>query len=156
MFLAAPEALARRAKTPQVTPAKRAKSKPDADLSRGGERKGGLEFALGSITAALTAVLIGRGTWEIIVAKRTAERCAAGTTSDPTCTIDAKPGRGGRVAGGLSLAFAVPIGIASGFLFRYAVRIRRDHRRFERAQPDVAMSPWFAPNTGGVGLRLRF
>lgn len=163
MFLATPDAFSRawgRPKTAQVTPGKRAKAKPDADLSRGGERKGGIEFALGSITAALTATLIGRGIWELVVAERTAKQCAAGTTDDPTCSfLGTKPGRGGQVAGGLSLAFAVPVGLASGFLFRYAVRIRRDYHRYQRDHADtpaVALSPWLGRSGGGVGVRLRF
>ncbi len=158
VFLASPSASARREKTPQVTPAKGRRAAP-VDLSRGGERKGGIEFALGSITAVFAGVLIGRGTWELVNARRVAEQCAAGTTTDPTCGLDAKPGRGGTVAGSLSLGFSVPLGVASGFLFRHAVRIRRDHARFHREHPavaGVAVSPWFGRGGGGLGLRLRF
>lgn len=157
VVLASPSAMARREKTPQVTPAKGRRAAP-VDLSRGGERKGGIEFALGSITAVVAGVLVGRGVWELVNARRVADECAAGTTSDPTCSLDARPGRGGTVAGSLSLAFAVPLGVASGFLFRHAVRIRRDHARFhrEREGSPVAVSPWFGRNGGGAWLRLRF
>jgi hypothetical protein len=159
VVVAAPQVHARRGKTNQVTPGKRAKYKPDADLSRGGERKGGIELALGSITAVLSATLIGRGVWELVKANRTAERCKQDPSYDPTCDLDNPPGRGGKVAGGLSLAFAVPVAVASGFLFRYGVRIRRDHRKFhqQNATPPTAMvSPWFGARSGGVGLHVRF
>jgi hypothetical protein len=160
--LATPDAAAKREKIRQVTPAKRSRPARPADLSRGGERRGGIEFALGSVTAALTGVLIGRGIWELVIADRAAKKCANGGT-DPSCPpdlIDPKPGRGGRISGGLSLGFALPVAIASGFLFRYAVRIRRDFKRFEREHPgaarDVALSPWLGRTGGGVALRLRF
>lgn len=156
-----PDAAAKREKIPQVTPAKRSRPARPADLSRGGERRGGIEFALGSVTAALTGVLLGRGIWELVIAERAVDKCADGAASStcPPDPIDPKPGRGGRIAGGLSLGFAVPVAIASGFLFRYAVRIRRDYKRFEResaASRDVALSPWVGRSGGGVGLRLRF
>lgn len=159
VLLASPEVSARRPRTAQVTPAKGAKAAAPADLSRGGERKGGIEFALGSITAALAAVLVGRGTWELVVAERTERDCRDGVSDDPTCTLDRKPGRGGRVAGGLSIAFALPVAVASGFLFRYAVRTRRDYREFWReraAQRPVALTPWLGRGGGGASLRLRF
>lgn len=159
VFVAAPEVHARRAKPNQVTPGKRAKYKPDADPSRGGERKGGLEIALGSITAALSATLLGRGIWEIVRAERIAKACDAETTEDPTCQLDNPPGRGGKVAGGLSLAFAVPVAVASGFLFRYGLRIRRAHRRFHEKNatpPSASMSPWLGPGGGGAVLHVRF
>ncbi len=161
LAVATPDAAAKREKIPQVTPGKRARPARPADLSRGGERRGGIEFALGSVTAALTGVLVGRGIWELVAAERAAKRCANGGT-DPSCAdlIDPKPGRGGRISGGLSLGFAVPVAVASGFLFRYAVRIRRDFKRFEREHPgaarDVALSPWLGRTGGGVALRLRF
>jgi len=155
VFVAAPQVHARRGKANQVTPGKRAKYKPDADLSRGGERKGGIEIALGSITAVLSATLLGRGIWELALAKR---ECTGDTTLDPTCMIDGNEGRGGLVAGGLSLAFSVPIAVASGFLFRHGLRIRRDYQKFHRehAKPTASISPWFGSRGGGVGLRVRF
>lgn len=157
VVVAAPEAHARRAKTNQVTPGKRAKYKPDADLSRGGERKGGIEIALGSITAVLAATLVGRGIWELVKADRIAKACADGTTADPTCSLDNPPGRGGKVAGGLSLAFSVPVAVASGFLFRYGLRIRRDHEKFHRENEATAsFSPWVGRSGGGASIRVRF
>lgn len=154
--LVANDAHARRKKGPtQVTPSKKAKAAP-ADLSAGGERRGGIEFALGSVTAALAALLIGRGTWELVVAKRTKEDCAAGTTDDPTCTLDRKPGRGGTVAGSLSLAFSVPVAIGSGFLFRHAVRTRRDYEKFQSTLKQTSFSPWIGRGGGGASLQIRF
>lgn len=154
--LVATDAHARRRKGPtQVTPSKKAKPAP-ADLSAGGERRGGIEFALGSLTAGLAVLLIGRGTWELVLARRTAEDCAAGTTDDPTCQLDRKPGRGGTVAGSLSIAFSLPVAVASGFLFRHAVRTRRDYDKFHRAMQKTSFSPWLGRGGGGASLRIRF
>jgi hypothetical protein len=154
--LVATDAHARRRKGPvQVTPAKKAEPAP-RDLSAGGERKGGIELALGSLTAGVAALLVGRGAWELVLAKRTREDCAAGTTDDPTCMLDGKPGRGGTVAGSLSLAFAVPVAVASGFLFRHAVRTRRDYEKFHRAMKQTAVSPWLGRHGGGASLQIRF
>jgi len=153
VLVAVPEVHARRAKSNQVTPGKRAKYKPDPDPSRGGERKGGIELALGSITAALSATLVGRGIWELVKAKRNADQCEVIGVEDPTC------GRGEEIAGGLSLAFAVPVAVASGFLFRYGLRIRRAHRRFHEQNPRPAgasLSPWLGPGSGGAVLHVRF
>lgn len=142
-----------------VMPAKRTPRgarKVDPDPSRGGTRTGGIEFALGSLTAALSGGLIARGIWEAVQARRTAIACQAGATTDPTCANDSVPGRAGKIAAGLSFGFAIPAAIASGFLFRYAVRIRRDYLRHQAQRRDVAAAPWFGSTGGGVALRLRF
>ncbi len=142
---------------PQVVTAKRKRGQrppPPADLSLGGERRGGIELALGSITAVLAGVLIGRGAWELANARKAKRNCAGGEM-EPDCGILLEPGRAAQIAAGLSFGFAVPVAIASGFLFRRGVRIRRDYQRFVASQR-VAMSPWGDRSGGGVTLRLRF
>lgn len=142
----------------RVVPAKRKRGQrppQPADLSLGGERRGGIELALGSITAVLAAVLIARGAWEAVNAKRAKERCSNGV-SDPDCGIVLEPGRAASIAAGLSFGFAVPIAVASGFLFRRGVRIRRDYLRFVAHQKAVSISPWGNAYGGGVSLRLKF
>ncbi len=142
-----------------VVPAKRkagGKRLVDPDPSRGGTRKGGIEFGLGSLTAALSLGLIGRGIWEAVRAQRTAAACQAGTTNDPTCALDAQPGRAGKIAAGLSFGFAIPAAIASGFLFRYAVRTRRAYLRHQAQRRDVALAPWVDQAGGGVSFEVRF
>lgn len=155
-------AAARRRHADQVTPGKAAmKRQPDTDPSRGGTRRGGIELTLASLTAVLTAVLIGRGTWELVRAARLRKRCADAIHSDPflsefdpECDVQ-RPGLGGRISGGLSLGFAVPIGIASGFLFAYGLKINRHYRKLA-AERGLAVTPWLGRSGGGVGVRLRF
>jgi hypothetical protein len=146
--------------TPQVVPPKYKRGKrppPPADLSLGGTRRGGIELALGSITALITGVLIGRGVWEVVTAARVKRRCAGEiAVDDPECGVLLKPGRAGQIAAGLTFGFAVPMAIASGFLFRRGIRMRRDYRRFVAQQHAVAFSPWGDRTGGGVSLRLRF
>ena len=148
----APAAEAKRKKVAQVVAPKKERPR-EVDLSKGGTQRGGLEFALGSITAVLSGVLVGRGVWELVNAERIADACAAGETNDPTCQLDAKPGRAGRVAGGLAIGFAVPMAIASGFLFRRAVRVHRDWKTWHAR---AGVTAWGDRTGGGVGLRLRF
>ncbi len=155
-------AMARDRNTNQVTPGKAGmKRQPDTDPSRGGTRRGGIELALASLTAVLTGVLIGRGTWELVRASRVRKRCAERTDVDPfavevdpDCGVR-RPGLGGRISGGLSLGFAVPIGIASGFLFAYGLKINRHYRKLA-AERKLAITPWLGRSGAGVGVRLRF
>jgi hypothetical protein len=148
---------AKRSKPTQVVAPKRAKAK-DADLSKGGTQRGGLELALGSITAVLSGVLIGRGVWELVNANRIEKECADDASSDPNCTgvLGARPWRMARVAGGLSLGFAVPMAIASGFLFRRGVRVHRAWKAWHAQGRAVAVTPWADRQGGGFSLRLRF
>ena len=147
---------AKRAKPKQVTAEKRAKEK-DVDPSKGGTQRGGLEFALGSITAVLAGVLIGRGAWEVQNAQRIENLCNE-DASNPNCSgiLGARPWRMSRVAAGLSFGFAVPIAIASGFLFRRGVRINRAWKAWHAQERAVAVSPWGDRTGAGVGLSLRF
>ncbi|MBC8071467.1 MAG: hypothetical protein IAG13_24280, partial [Deltaproteobacteria bacterium] len=149
-----------RPRTAQVVPAKRERgTRPPrpADLSLGGTRRGGIELALGTITAVLTGVLIGRGAWETVVATRLKRRCSGPDASlEPNCGLVLRPGRAGQIAAGLSFGFALPMAITSGFLFRRAVRIRRDHDRFVAQQRALAFTPWGSRSGGGVSLQMRF
>ena len=152
-----PPASAKRHKVAQVVAPKRAKAK-DVDLSKGGTQRGGLEFALGSITAVLTGVLIGRGTWELVKARQLERECDTGMSTNPECSplVGDNPSRMGKVAGGLSLAFAVPVAIASGFLFHRGVRVHRAWKAWHAQERAVAVIPFASRTGGGLGLTLRF
>lgn len=166
--LVAPAGAQARRRDPRVvTPPKSAlrHQEPD-DLSRGGTRKGGLELALGSITAVVTGVLIGRGIWELVRAQRLADRCQAqlaeasqgaalDTDFDERCFDERRPGIGGRISGALSLTFAVPLGVGAGFLLAHGVKVHRDYRRFVQ-QRSASLLPWAGPTGAGLGLRMRF
>lgn len=149
-----------------IPPKSELKHREPEDLSRGGTRKGGLELTLGSITAVVTGVLIGRGIWELIRAKRIADICRSqlsvleqdvGTDVelDARCFDERRPGLGSRISGALSLTFAVPLGVAAGYLFAHGVRVNRDYRRFVQ-QRSAALLPWAGPSGGGLGFRMRF
>ena len=148
---------AKRSKPTQVMAPKRSKPK-DVDLSKGGTQRGGLEFALGSITAVLSGVLIGRGVWEFSNAEKIEDRCRDGLMVDSSCAgvLGARPWRMARVAGGLSIGFAIPLAIASGFLFRRGVRIHRSWKAWKAQEGAVAVSPWMDRTGGGLGFSLRF
>jgi hypothetical protein len=128
----------------------------DVDRSEGGTRRGVLELTLGSVVAGTSGLLIGRGGWEIVQARRTERACAQGGES-----IDcgfANPGRQGRIAAGLSFGVAGVLALAAGFLLVRGVRINRDYREFKAAQPRVSLLPWGSVRqpAGGVSLQLRF
>jgi hypothetical protein len=61
-----------------------------------------------------------------------------------------------RVAGGLSLGFAVPMAIASGFLFRRGVRVNRAWKAWHAQERAVAVTPWAERTGGGLSFALRF
>jgi hypothetical protein len=147
----------KREKVAQVVAPKRAKAK-DMDLSKGGTQRGGLEFALGSITAVLTGVLIGRGTWELVRAQELARECSTGGVGNPECVpiVGNDAARLGKVAGGLSIAFSVPMAIATGFLFYRGVRVHRAWKAWHAQERAVAVVPFASRRGGGLGLTLRF
>lgn len=154
-----PPASAKRHKVAQVVAPKRAKAK-DVDLSKGGTQRGGLEFALGSITAVLTGVLIGRGAWELVKARELEKECATmtGMATNPDCNplVGDNPSRMGKVAGGLSLAFAVPMAVATGFLFVRGRRVHRAWKAWHAQERAIAVVPFASRTGGGVGFTLRF
>lgn len=152
-----PRALA--AKPTQVEPTRkrgkeRRAERRSRDMSRGGTEDGTFEFVLGGLTAAVTAVLIGRGIWELTQIDETRKACENGGT-EAACLGD-NPGRGNQIAAGLSFGFAVPLSVATGFLFSRAVRARRDHRAWHEQHPEVSLHPSVGPRGGGLALQLRF
>jgi hypothetical protein len=151
-------AAAKRDKPIQVGPPKRAKAPKDADLSKGGTERGGLEFALGSIAAVLSGVLIGRGTWELVKADELEKDCAASDSDNPECTgvFGSRPWRTARIAGGISIGLSVPMAIASGFLLRRGVRVHRAWTKWHAQERAVALHPWAGRDGGGLRLMLRF
>lgn len=146
-------------KPTQVVPAKKKKKRgwpgPEVDTSDAGQRRGALEITLGSLTAALAGVLIGRGAWEVVSARRLEEDCAAGRSDDMACDFWDNPGRPGRIGAALSFAAVVPVGVASGLLLARGIRIRRDHRKWH-AQHAVAVRPVVGPATAGLVIGGRF
>ncbi len=127
------------------------------DFSEAGTKRGNLEFGLGSVAAAVTLAVIGRGIWELTQISEIRRQCADGA-SDLACG-GGDEGRGNRIAAGLSFGFAVPLGLATGWLFARALRTRRDHRRWHLEHPDAArlmLRPAASRRGAGLALRLRF
>lgn len=126
------------------------------DSSEGGTRKGGIEFTLGALTAALAVGLIGRGAWELARGRAIADECSDIEATNPRCFSELDVERDPKIAAGLSFGFAVPAAIASAFLFTYAVRIRRDYKAFEARQTRLQVAPMLSRRSKGVSLRFRF
>lgn len=157
LVLPSPSAEAKPDKPVRATPSKggkhRRERRRERDDSLGGTRKGGLEFALGSVATVVFGVLIGRGAWELREGRQLSLACDEGTTTDPACNAD-DPARGNKIGAGLSFGFAVPVGVAAGLLFAYGVEVHRDYRAWQRRQ--VSMAPFGGPRGGGLRLRVRF
>jgi|GEM_PF-2190866 len=124
------------------------------DDSQGGTEDGTFEFVLGSLTAAVTAVVIGRGVWELTRIGQLQRDCDNGS-SDVDC-VTGNVGQGNRIAAGLSFGFAVPMSVATGFLFARAVRTRRDYRAWHQQHPSVSLMPSAGRRGGGLALQVRF
>jgi hypothetical protein len=124
------------------------------DESQGGTEDGTFEFVLGSITAVVTGVVIGRGVWELTQIDELKRDCANGA-SDLDCGT-ANEGRGNRIAAGLSFGIAVPLSVATGFLFARAVRTRRDYKAWHAQHPEVSLLPSAGRRGGGLALQVRF
>lgn len=122
------------------------------DASEGGRRNGILELTLGSIATTVSAVLIGRGGWELARADEAREHCDDGSI-DPACS-STNPARGNYIAAGLSFGFSVPIAIAGGLLLARGVRIHRDYRA-HRAR-EVTVRSWGSADGAGLSVRWRF
>jgi hypothetical protein len=142
-----------------VVPAKKTRAQRRAearsrDMSQGGERRGGIEIALGSFGLALAVGLIGRGGWEVVNAQRLARRCGD-QPDDPACLGPGNPVVGAKVAAGLSFAFAVPVAIGGGFLLAHGLRIRRDWKAWHARQRALSLVPSAGPTGAGLALRLR-
>ena len=145
--------------TKQSGKERRRERRADVDRSEGGTRQGVLELTLGSIVAGTSVLLVGRGAWEVVQARKTEQACEDGMDSID-CQF-ANPGRQGRIAAGLSFGFAVVIGVAASFLLIRGVRTNRDYREFTRkAKPTarVSVQPWATVRepAGGLSLQLRF
>ncbi|MCA9707394.1 MAG: hypothetical protein KDK70_16200 [Myxococcales bacterium] len=146
----------------QITPEqpkgkeRRQTRRADVDRSEAGTRRGVLELTLGSVVGATAGVLVGRGGWEIVRARRIDQECASGSDAIE-CTFE-RPGRQGRVAAGLNFAFAGVLGLASGFLIARGVRTHQDWRRWQARSARVSAQPWATLREpgGGLSLRLRF
>lgn len=139
---------------------RRRERRADVDRSEGGTRRGVLELTLGSVVAGTSGLLVGRGIWELVQARRTDVACKEGSNSID-CTFP-NPGRQGRIAAGLSFGFSAVLGVAAGFLLTRGVRIHRDYREHRAAQAGararLSVQPWASVRqpAGGVALRLRF
>ncbi|MEM9453517.1 MAG: hypothetical protein AAGF11_05010 [Myxococcota bacterium] len=154
---------AKRDKGPvQITPDKpkgkdrRRARRADVDRSEAGTRRGVLELTLGSVVGATAGLLVGRGAWEIVQARRIEEECAMGSLAIE-CSF-ARPGRQGRIAAGLNFGFAGVLGLASGFLLVRGIRIHRDWREWQARNARLSVQPWASTRrrSGGMSLRLRF
>jgi hypothetical protein len=163
MAMPTPAAAKRTPKGPaQIVPDKqsgkerRQARRADVDRSEGGTRQGVLELTLGSVVAATSGLLVGRGIWEALRVRRTNEACDAGSGS-LDCEFP-NPGRQGQIATGLSFGFAAVVGVAAGFLLVRGVRINRDYREFVAARARVSVLPWATVQqpAGGLSLRVRF
>lgn len=124
------------------------------DESQGGTEDGTFEFVLGSLTAVVTGVVIGRGIWELTQIDELKRDCANGA-SDLDCGTE-NEGRGNRIAAGLSFGVAVPLTVATGFLFARAVRTRRDYKAWHAQHPEVSLMPSAGRRGGGLALQVRF
>ena len=149
--------------TKQSGKARRQARRADVDRSEGGTRQGVLELSLGSVVAATSGILVGRGIWEVVGMRRTIEACDADSGATE-CSFP-NPERQGAIAAGLSFGFAGVLGLAAGFLLIRGVRINRDYRNFRRehrasepAQARLSLAPWASVRrpAGGLSLRLRF
>ena len=148
------EAAPTRVVPPKKTRSEKRAERTQRDFSEGGTRRGVVELTLGSLTAATSLLLIGRGAWELSQARELENACES-PNPPLECELDG-PARGNRIAGGLSLGLSVPFGVASGFLFAYGARIHRDWRKHQRAGAHMRFTPWATRTGGGMHLRLRF
>ena len=143
-----------RIEPPQLSGKQRRAARRARDASQGGTENGTFEFVLGSLTAVVTAVVIGRGIWELTQLEKLHRDCDNGAL-DFDCGT-AREGRGNKVAAGLSFGIAVPLSVAAGFLFARGARARRDYQAWHAAHPKVSLAPAAGPRGGGLTLQLRF
>ncbi|MGH1340929.1 MAG: hypothetical protein ACRBN8_05225 [Nannocystales bacterium] len=132
----------------------RRKARRERDESQGGTENGTFEFVLGSVAAVITGAVIGRGAWELTQIDELRTHCANGG-ADLDCGTG-NVGRGNRIAAGLSFGFAVPMAVATGFLFARGARTRRDYKAWHVQHPEVSLRPSVSQRGGGLALQLRF
>lgn len=128
-----------------------------------GQDRGDIEIALGAVTAAVSATLVGLGVYSAWRSVTLRAYCmqepplTALDMPDPVydslCNeiVGSDPARSSAISSGLAFAFAVPVAVASGFLLRKGVRMRKEYRRVHGA----ALRPW-APGGRGAGLTFGF
>jgi len=139
-----------------VTPDDAPRVQDDDDLSRSGTRMGVLEFSLGAVTAAVATTLVIYGSVQFYRGQQLKAFCEQPASfSSPECSaLLGDPVLNARIAGGLSLGFAIPIAVASGFLFRRGVRINRDYRTFRRSA--WRLLPYASRGQAGGFLHIQF
>lgn len=128
-----------------------------------GRDRGDIEIALGSVTTAVAATLVGIGVYGVWRSAKIREYCSAPPVYidevedddlyDSVCTdlSGADPARATAASGGLSLAFAVPIAVGGAFLLRKGVRMREAWKRVQ----GLSLQPW-APAGRGAGVTFGF
>lgn len=130
-----------------------------------GKDRGDIEIALGTVTAAVSATLVGLGVYGVVRSVQLREYCNMEPEYidefmmvDPlyasVCQdlVNPNPARAAAISGGLSIAFAVPIAVGSGFLLRKGVRMRREWKRVQ----GLALRPWSPTGGRGAGLMFGF
>ncbi len=132
----------------------RRKERRMRDESHGGTENGTFEFVLGGIAAAVTATVIGRGIWELVQIRETERDCRNGAVELACSSPNAA--RGNQIAAGLSFGLAVPLSVATGFLFARGVRTRRDYQAWHAQHPQVSLLPSAGRRGGGLALHVRF
>lgn len=155
--------LARADEPARVVPGKslaeRRKARRNVDLSRGGTRNGALELALGSVTAVVFGVMIGRGAWEYSEGSKLLAGCRESPGYDPLCGRRL-PALGYRVAAGIAFGLAVPVAVASAFLFVRGTRTYRQWKAFHAKDAAwrrrTMVTAAYLPGGGQVGLRIVF
>lgn len=136
---------------------------PGAGSSAAPPGRGDVELGLGVVTAAVAGVLVGVGSHEAWRGVQVRNYCRRpGTTVDENyaafCTtpLGGDPFVAAVVSSTLSLTFAVPIAVASGFLLRRGVLLREAWRRAQDSR-NMSLRPWSIGHHGaGLSLGLRF
>jgi hypothetical protein len=136
-------------------------AEPASDLSRGADR-GDVELALGAVTGGVAAALIGVGSYEAWRAVQVRSYCQSPDSFDDAnymafCTtpLGGDPFVTAIVSSSLSLAFSLPVAVASGFLLRRGVLMRRAWQKARSTKLSVA--PWsMGQQAGGLRLRVDF
>jgi len=139
-----------------VTPEDTSRVQADGDLSLSGTRTGVLEFSLGAVTAAVATTFVVYGSVQFYRGQQLKAFCEQPASfNSPECSsLLGDPVLNARIAGGLSLGFAIPIALASGFLFRRGVRINRDYRKFHRTA--WRLLPYASRGQAGGFLHIQF
>jgi hypothetical protein len=125
--------------------------------------RGDVELGLGAVTAAVAAVLVGVGSYEAWRGVQVRSYCRRpDAPADPeygvycTTPLGGDPFVAAVVSSTLSLTFAVPIAVASGFLLRRGVTLRRAWRT-EQVAGKMSLQPWSIGQHGaGLSFGLRF